>query len=248
MVGPGAMHRPAHVNHGNTADGGQRRARRSSLARTASRAQPRGPLSAGRTTSLSAARASPSAPEQPPRSPHHLPQRARAPQRSPHRPSSARPSTPAQPAPPLLSALMLSPRAYPARSNTRVLNIGGLLASVARYRRYQLVPASFCMAATTAAISAPRPFGCLPVTVRTGPVGAVGDGLRPTWCRASRSSGRSVGKIGKVGKVGDGLRPTWCRASRSSWRSGKASDDGLLGRQMAGGAVRRLTSHRRSPI
>ena len=103
MVGPGAMHRPAHVNHGNTADGGQRRARRSSLARTASRAQPRGPLSAGRTTSLSAARASPSAPEQPPHSPHHLPQRARAPQRSPHRPSSARPSTPAQPAPPLLS-------------------------------------------------------------------------------------------------------------------------------------------------
>ena len=243
MVGPGAMHRPAHVNHGNTADGGQRRARRSSLARTASRAQPRGPLSAGRTTSLSAARASPSAPEQPPRSPHHLPQRARAPQRSPHRPSSARPSTPPQPAPPLLSALMLSSRAYPARSNTRVLNIGGLLASVARYRRYQLVPRQLLHGRHHRGDLGAAPFGCLPVTVLTGRSGRV-SGMGQAHLVPRIAVLLAVGAVG----VGDGLRPTWCRASRSSWRSGKASDDGLLGRQMAGGAVRRLTSHRRSPL
>ena len=182
MVGPGAMHRPAHVNHRNTADGGQRRARRSSLARTASRAQPEAP----------SAQAAP-----PPSAHSSISQRTRAASSQPAPPPSARSSTPAQPAPPLLSALMLSPRAYPATSNTRVLNIGGLLASVARYRRYQLSPASFCMAATTAAISAPRPFGCLPVTVLTGRSGRSGMGSGPLGAAHGGPPGGRGGREGR---------------------------------------------------
>jgi hypothetical protein len=278
------MHRPAHVNHGNTEDGGQRRARWSSLARTASRAQPAAPSAQ--------AAPPPSAPrEHLPAHPSSLlaartapPQRAGAPQRSPHRPSSARWSTPAQPAPPLLSADV-----EPTCVSREVKH------TCAQHRRVVGVSRS-----VSALPAVPRQLlhgrhhrgdlGAAPFWLPTshGPnraVGAIGDGLRPTWCRASRSSWRSgrsgMGSgplgaahrgppggrgdrgwaqahlvlrmavllaVGAVGKVGDGLRPTWCCAWRSSWRSGKASDDGLLGRQMAGGAVRRLTSHRRSPL
>jgi len=73
------------------------------------------------------------------------------------------------------------------------------------------------MAATTAAISAPRPL--VAYQSRSWP-GGRGRG----WAQAHLVPRIAVLlAVGAVG-VGDGLRPTWCRASRSSWRSGKASD------------------------
>jgi len=46
-----------------------------------------------------------------------------------------------------------------------VLNIGGLLASVARYRRYQLVPRQLLHGRHHRGDLGAAPFGCLPVTV-----------------------------------------------------------------------------------